>query len=200
MQLSLLISAIFAFTALVNPIQKVFVVFSLREQFTANELKHIVTKASFTAMWVLGLFFFAGEAVLQYVFNLKLYSFQITCGVVLFYNGFIGLQKGFFMATDKSVKQQEIIAVPFAIPMIAGPATITATVTMPVVYGKLVSAIAIFTTLLINLIVMRNASRIGQVLTKYNMLMPLIRITGLIVAAIGVQMVLNGISTFVASA
>ena len=36
---------------------------------------------------------------------------------------------------------------------------------------------------------MRNADRIGKFLVRQNMLMPLIRITALIVAAIGLQMI-----------
>ena len=50
---------------------------------------------------------------------------------------------------------------------------------------------------LLNLLIMRNADRIGKFLVRQNMLMPLIRITALIVAAIGLQMILNGIETFV---
>lgn len=56
---------------------------------------------------------------------------------------------------------------------------------------------AVILALLLNLLIMRNADRIGKFLVRQNMLMPLIRITALIVAAIGLQMILNGIETFV---
>ena len=92
---------------------------------------------------------------------------------------------------------EELIAVPIAIPMIAGPATITAAVTMPAVYGRRMTIAAVILALLLNLLIMRNADRIGKFLVRQNMLMPLIRITALIVAAIGLQMILNGIETFV---
>lgn len=155
-----------------------------------------MTRATITAMGVLILFFFLGEAILGYVFNLELYAFQITCGIVLFYNGFIGLQKGAFLSIEKHTRVEEIIAVPFAIPMIAGPATITAVVTMPSVYGRVMTMSAVVVALLINLMVMRRADRIGRNLVRLNILSPLIRITGLIVAAIGVQIVLNGITAY----
>ena len=197
MDIKTFFSAFFAFLALINPIQKVFVVFSLQENYSRAELHRIVDKATVTAIGVLLLFLFLGEAILGYVFNLKIYAFQITCGIVLFYNGFVGLQKGAFLTRDKNTRMEELIAVPIAIPMIAGPATITAAVTMPAVYGRWMTIAAVILALLLNLLIMRNADRIGKFLVRQNMLMPLIRITALIVAAIGLQMILNGIETFV---
>ena len=197
MDIKTFFSAFFAFLALINPIQKVFVVFSLQENYSRAELHRIVDKATVTAIGVLLLFLFLGEAILGYVFNLKIYAFQITCGIVLFYNGFVGLQKGAFLTIDKNTRMEELIAVPIAIPMIAGPATITAAVTMPAVYGRWMTIAAVILALLLNLLIMRNADRIGKFLVRQNMLMPLIRITALIVAAIGLQMIHNGIETFV---
>lgn len=197
MDLKTFFSAFFAFLALINPIQKVFVVFSLQDNYSPAQLHRIVDKATVTAIGVLLLFLFLGEAILGYVFNLEIYAFQITCGIVLFYNGFVGLQKGAFLTIDKDTRIEEIIAVPIAIPMIAGPATITAVVTMPAVYGRWMTISAVIVAMLLNLFIMRNAHRIGKFLVRLNMMMPLIRITALIVAAIGLQMILNGIESFV---
>ena len=197
MDIKTFFSAFFALLALINPIQKVFVVFSLQENYSRAELHRIVDKATVTAIGVLLLFLLMGEAILGYVFNLKIYAFQITCGVVLFYNGFVGLQKGAFLTLDKNTRIEELITVPIAIPMIAGPATITAVVTMPAVYGRWMTIGALLLALAINWVIMRNADRIGRFLERQNMMMPLIRITALIVAAIGLQMILNGIETFI---
>lgn len=199
MDIKLFFSACLTLLALINPIQKVFVVVSLQENYTRPELRRIVNKATVTAIGVLLLFLLMGEAILGYVFNLKIYAFQITCGVVLFYNGFVGLQKGAFLTLDKNTRIEELIAVPIAIPMIAGPATITAVVTMPAVYGRWMTIGALLIALGINWVIMRNADRIGRFLDRQNMMMPLIRITALIVAAIGLQMILNGIETFILS-
>lgn len=199
MDIKLFFSACLTLLALINPIQKVFVVVSLQENYTRPELRRIVNKATVTAIGVLLLFLLMGEAILGYVFNLKIYAFQITCGVVLFYNGFVGLQKGAFLTLDKNTRIEELIAVPIAIPMIAGPATITAVVTMPAVYGRWMTIGALLIALGINWVIMRNADRIGRFLERQNMMMPLIRITALIVAAIGLQMILNGIETFILS-
>lgn len=197
MDIKLFFSAFLAFLALVNPVQKLFVVFSLQDNYTPIELKKIVTRATITALGILILFLFLGDIILNYVFNLQIYAFQITCGVVLFYNGFVGLQKGAFLSVDQNTRIEDIIAVPIAVPMIAGPATITAVVTMPSIYGSLTTLLAVVLAVLLNLLIMRNAGKIASLLVKHNILMPMIRITGLIVAAIGTQMIFNGITTFI---
>lgn len=196
MALKSFLAAFFAFIALVNPLQKLFVVISLEKSYSKQDLRKIINRSNRTAFEVLVIFMLVGEAVLNYVFNLQIYAFQITCGLVLLYNGFMGLQKGAFITLDGNTRIEDIVAVPLAVPMIAGPATITAAVSMPSIYGMLTAAGAIVLAIAVNWVIMRYALPIAKVMNRYNILMPLIRITGLIVAAVGTQMVLNGIKTF----
>jgi len=188
-----------AFVALVNPFQKVFVVTSLQQQFDVRTTRSISVKATFTAFAILLFFLLVGNVVFNYVFRIELFAFQITCGVVLFYNGINGLQKGMFIKLDNNMTMKDIVTVPIALPMIAGPATITAAVTFPAEFGKLFTIISMVAALGINLIFMLYANVIGKVMARYNMMNPLIRIFGLIVATIGVQMVFNGLKSFIAS-
>lgn len=199
LNLKFLLSCVVAFIALVNPIQKVFVINTLQQQFDDKSTRFISIKSTITALIILLLFLFLGQFIFNYIFHIELYSFQITCGVVLFYNGISGLQSGVFFKVDKNMSIKDITAVPIAIPMIAGPATITATVTFPANYGHTITVFSVIFALLINLIFMLYARSIGHLLNKYNLMNPLIRIFGLIVATIGVQMILNGIAGFVSS-
>lgn len=197
MDIKLLIGSTVALLALVNPIQKIFVISSLQNQFTDEQLKYLSAKASMTALIILIFFLFLGQIIFNYIFNIQLYAFQVTCGVVLFYNGIGGLQRGVILQFDQKIKLQDLSAVPLAMPMIAGPATITAAVTFPAHYGKLVTITAILFSLLINLLIMMYSKNIGKLLTKYNLLNPMVRIIGLIVATIGVQMIFNGLTNFI---
>ena len=197
MEIKILISATVALLALINPIHKILVISSLQDQYSHKDLKFLSTKSSFTALIILVSFLFLGHFIFTYVFHIELYAFRVTCGVVLFYNGISGLQKGSFLQLEQNVKLVDLSAVPVAIPMIAGPATITAAVTFPEHYGKLVTIVAIASAIAINLLFMLNAIRIGKVLTRFNLMNALIRITGLIVATIGAQMIFTGISNFI---
>ena len=194
---NLIINCFIAMIALVNPFQKVFVVTSLQKQFDIKSTRFISVKATITALLILLIFLFSGQAILHDVFRIEIYAFQVTCGVVHFYNGLNGLQKGTFINIEKQLSLREISAVPIALPMIAGPATITAAVTFPADYGHISTIIAIVLSLGINLIFMIYAEQIGKFLERFNLLNPLVRIFGLIVATIGTQMVLNGLRGFI---
>ena len=197
MKFNLILSCFVAILALVNPIQKVLIVTSLQERFSPTELRYISIKSTITAMLILIFFLYLGQVTFSYVFRVELYSFQITCGAVLMYNGLSGLLKGFFMKVDEHIKIADLTTVPIAIPMIAGPATITAAVTFPVQYSRFVTIVAILLALAVNLFFMLKARRIGSFLIKYNFMNPLIRIIGLIVATIVLQMVFDGITLFI---
>ena len=186
MKFNLILSCFVAILALVNPIQKVLIVTSLQERFSPTELRYISIKSTITAMLILIFFLYLGQVTFSYVFRVELYSFQITCGAVLMYNGLSGLLKGFFMKVDEHIKIADLT-----------PATITAAVTFPVQYSRFVTIVAILLALAVNLFFMLKARRIGSFLIKYNFMNPLIRIIGLIVATIGLQMVFDGITLFI---
>jgi len=112
--------------------------------------------------------------------------------MVLLYSGWVALQQGVLINIGKDVRIQDISSVPIAIPMIAGPGTITATVTFPAQYGTLVTVLAVFAALVVNLIIMLYAKNIGRVMIKLNIMSPFIRIIGLIIATIGIQMIFDG--------
>jgi len=133
------ISSFITLLALINPVQKIFLINSLQERLSDKELRYISIKSSITAFVILVLFLFLGNVIFTYIFRIQLYSFRVTCGMVLLYSGWVALQQGVLINIGKDVRIQDISSVPIAIPMIAGPGTITATVTFPAQYGALVT-------------------------------------------------------------
>lgn len=186
------ISSFITLLALINPIQKIFVINSLQGQMTDGELRYVSMKSSITAFIILMTFLFLGNIIFTYIFRIQLYSFRVTCGMVLVYSGWIALHKGVLINIGKDERIQDISSVPIAIPMIAGPGTITATVTFPAQYGSLVTVAAVLAALGVNLVIMLYAKRIGKVLIKLNVMSAFVRIIGLIIATIGIQMIFDG--------
>jgi len=148
-------------------------------------------------MLILLFFLLLGDLVFNYVFHIQLYAFRITCGLVLIINGLAGLQQGVFFKVDDTIKIDDLTAVPIAMPMIAAPATITAAVTFSAHYGRVNTILSIIIALALNMGIMLFAPKIGKFLTRYNFLNALIRITGLIVATIGLQMIFDGATDFI---
>jgi len=184
------------FIVLLNPVSKIIVLSSLGVTNNFNELKNISLKATITAMIILFLFSFAGTFILKKIFRIEIYSLQIVGGVVLFLIGLRALQKGEFFELDIHQKIKDIAVVPIASPMIAGPATITASISQSAIYGPFITYISIFSALSVNFVLMILAGEINAFLKKYNLLGPLVRITGLFIASIGVNMALTGLKTF----
>jgi multiple antibiotic resistance protein len=186
------ISTFVTLLALINPFQKIFVINSLQGQMTERELRYVSIKSSITALVILLLFLTLGNVIFGFIFKIQLYSFRVTCGMVLVYSGWNALQKGVLINIGKDERIQDIASVPIAIPMIAGPGTITATVTFPAQYGTLITVLAVFAAIGVNLVIMLYANHIGKFLIRLNLMSAFVRIIGLIIATIGIQMIFDG--------
>ena len=142
---------------------------------------------------------FFGHWVLHRVFHVELPALQITGGLVLVWVGFNALRKGMFFDMDTERDFKDLAIVPLACPLIAGPATITASITLRAKAGSAAPALSLLIALAINYLIMKLSARISSVLLRFNLLGAVIRITGLIVMAMGVQMALNGTAAAVAA-
>jgi len=186
--------------ALINPISKICIlsVFSGNTD-SKKEIHQIVMKSTIIALLILTMVMLFGEFLFYSFLRVELYSLRVAGGCVLFWVGFKALSKGVFFETGTQTRLSEISIVPLASPMIAGPATIAAALPMAVSKGFAMSFTAVAVAVFINMIFMLLAKPIGNILVRFNIMGALIRITGLIVTTIGVQMILTGISTWLSS-
>jgi multiple antibiotic resistance protein len=185
--------------ALINPVSKLFLLSTLSERVSEAEIKRIAVKSSVIATVILLLFLFVGNVVLTEMFRIQIYAFKIAGGLVLVFRGFEALNKGLFFEFKDNQQLEEMSVVPLASPMIAGPATITAAVSFPATYGMLLTSISLLLAIGVNLGVMLVAKYINGFFDKHHIMGALARITGLIVATIGVQMMLDGFRDYLIS-
>ena len=195
--LKLFFECLLAIIALINPISKIVVVAALSEQFDRKALKGIVIKATVIAGIILVSFIFIGDILFKNIFHVQIYAFKIAGGLVLVLRGFEALNKGYFFEAAKNTNEADISIVPIASPMIAGPAAISASLSFPVKYGIFITSFALIAALIINLIIMLYALSIKKFLIRHHFMEALIRITGLVVATIGIQMISDGVSDFI---
>lgn len=181
---------------LINPISKIFVLSTLTGKDAGDRISRAALKSSLIAGVILLSFIFIGNFLLSYVFHVQIYSFKIAGGIVLFMKGLEALNKGLFFEIKQKHKIEELSIVPLASPMIAGPATITAAVSFPPKYGLAVTLVAMTAAILVNLGLMLASKNISGFLVRHNIMGALIRITGLIVATIGIQMALDGVGDY----
>ncbi|MFC1808556.1 MarC family protein [Candidatus Omnitrophota bacterium] len=195
--LRLVFDCTLALVVLINPVSKIFVITTFSENTPFDKIKKVVIKASAVALGILFVFALTGNFVLQSIFHVNIYSLKIVGGIVLLLRGYQALNKGLFFETSATQRLEDLSIVPLASPMIAGPATIAASVSFPSIYGVGTTLIAICISVVLTALIMFLAPRINLFLTKFNIMGALIRITGLIVATIGIQMVLDGLRNYI---
>lgn len=185
------------FLALINPASKIFFLSSLHNEKSAEEIARLSVKATIVAFCILMVLGIAGKFILEKIFHIDIYSLKIAGGIILFMVGLTAVRKGRFYDSDPTDKSQDIYVVPLSAPLIAGPGTIAATISFSSQIGISLTLISLTIALVVNLVLMLLSDKIGAFLERFHATGPIIRITGLIVAAVSVQMVLSGIGEWI---
>jgi multiple antibiotic resistance protein len=185
--------------ALINPISKVFFLASAEDVRRGRHLLTVSLEASAVALGILLVFIILGNVLFTRVFHVDIYSFQILGGIVLFSLGYRALTKGVFYETQESHNLSEHALMPLASPLIAGPATITAVIALSAQNGALTTSLATTFAIALNFVVMLLSIFLYKLLRHYNLVGALIRVTGLIVSMISVQMILEGLRGWIAT-
>lgn len=173
-----------------------------------EQRRQVSVRASIIGFLVIALFAVAGASILS-VFGITLPAFRVAGGFLLF---FIAFEMVFERRQDRKEKSADvaitkdhihnIAAFPLAIPLIAGPGAISATVLLSSSYhgiaGQLSLLAIILACLLITYVVFILAERIDRILGQTGRSI-LTRLLGVILAALAVQFVADGIKALAGS-
>ncbi|MBE6386300.1 MAG: MarC family protein [Lentisphaerae bacterium] len=183
--------------ALLNPVSKVMFLSSYDPPLKRRHIFELSWKSSLAALVILILLAGAGDLLLTRIFRVELYSLRITGGLVVFMIGWSAVREGRFHPKSESPGMPEnftdISLVPLAAPLIAGPGTIAAAISGTAEFGLLSTSLSLATAIGVNFVIMLFSPAINAFLGKFHALGPLIRLTGLIIAAVAVQMIITGI-------
>lgn len=183
------------FLALLNPASKVMFLATYEPKLTRQQVWELSWKSSLAALVILTVLAGTGEIILSKIFRVDLYSLKITGGIVLFLIGLAAVREGRFInRTEHQIRQNftDLSLVPLAAPLIAGPGTIAASISGAAQYGLMTVSLSLTGAILINFVLMLFSIGINHLLEKLHLLGPLIRLTGLIISAVAVQMVIAG--------
>ncbi len=206
----ILIDYMFAITvftaifAIVDPIGNIPIFYTLTERFTREERIRIAKKAVIAATLTLFVFGIIGNYIFM-LFSITIPSFRIAGGILLFrvaFNMLYGSTPG-TKSTEKekqeTLEKEMLGIIPLGIPLLAGPGAIS-TVMLYNSQGDIVHSIIVYisilATLLITYFLLRNVDKIFDRLGRAGSL-AISRIMGLILAAIAVQFLINGIHQIV---
>ncbi|MDP3896798.1 MAG: MarC family protein [Mesorhizobium sp.] len=175
---------------------------ALTRGMNRQERQQVGMRASIIGFAVLALFAVAGASILS-VFGITLPAFRVAGGFLLFY---IAFEMVFERRQERKEKSADIAitrdhihniaAFPLAIPLIAGPGAISATVllsgTFPTIAGQAALVGIILVGILLTYLVFLLAERVDRFLGHTGRSI-LTRLLGVILAALAVQFVADGI-------
>ncbi|MGP8077265.1 MAG: MarC family protein [Thermoplasmata archaeon] len=189
--------------AIVDPLGTLPFYVSLTEGFDAADRAVIVRRAVLVLGGVLALFAVLGRFLFA-VFSLSLGAFEIAGGALLFMVAFDMLHgevtRVRLTSQDREEaieKRDELSVVPLGIPLLAGPGAISVVMIYEGNAGNdpftvLATFVAILITAGLTFVVLRYGAGILRSLGRVGV-MAMTRVLGLILAAIGVQFVIDGI-------
>jgi multiple antibiotic resistance protein len=182
----------------VDPIGTVALFVPLTAALSVAERRAVARKAVLVAGAVLFTFLVAGEILLAHL-GIRLLSFQLAGGVILF---LFGLQMVFgtgVVAENAAEPGRDIAVFPLALPAIASPGAITAVVLLTdnhrrSIGEQSITAIVVGVVLIITLGLLYASGLIYRVLgsTGTNVL---IRVLGLVLAALATEQIVAGIES-----
>ena len=172
------------------------------------ERRQVAMRASIIGFALLAVFAVAGAAILV-MFGITLPAFRVAGGLLLFWIAFEMIferrqeRKGKSADTAITIDHiRNIAAFPLAIPLIAGPGAISATVllsgSLSTVAGTLMLLAIVAACIAITFLVLVLAERIDGVLGETGRSI-LTRLLGVILAALAVQFVADGIKALAAA-
>ena len=200
---------IYLFAALfsvINPIGTVPIFVGLTMDDDEKERSRISLWTAINVFIILIISFFFGEYVLTF-FGISIEALRIAGGIIIATSGFSLLTGNFNKkrGVNKKVendaqRRNDIALTPLAIPMLAGPGSISLLIAFYHEHNNLtdilVSVFAILAVAIAIFIVLRSAHYLAKILGASG-IVAISRIVGFIVIAIGVQYIISSIITIV---
>ena len=200
---------IYIFVALfsvINPLGAVPIFVGLTQDDTTAERQRISFWTAINVFLILIISFFIGQYVLAF-FGISIDALRIAGGFIIVNSGFSLLNRKFTRGrgVHKEIesdahKRNDIALTPLAIPMLAGPGSISLLIAMYQDYQKIeeqvIACLAMAAVALVIFLVMRSAHYLARILGASG-IVAISRIIGFIVIAIGVQYITSSVVNIV---
>ena len=192
--------------SVINPLGTVPVFMQLTEGKTKQQILSIAFRTSLNVLIILLISFFAGKYLLSF-FGISLNSLKIAGGLIIASSGFALLTGSFSRhkglkkkVKDDALMRSDITLTPLAIPMLAGPGTISLLITYNQAYSLLTDKLFVITSILavsMVIFILLNISRMITRVMGASGMNSLSRIIGFIVISIGIEFILSTILSIV---
>ncbi len=200
--MELLIYLFASLFSVLNPIGTVPIFVSLTQEFSKKDRSRVALLTSFNVFLILVISYFIGQYVLAF-FGITIDALRIAGGIIIAHSGFSLLNKKFKKSRgiNKEIevdiqKRNDIALTPLAIPMLAGPGSISLLIAFYQDHHEpldiLFSTLAILAVAISIFIILKSAHYLSRILGASG-IVAISRIVGFLTIAIGVQYVISSI-------
>ena len=207
-RLAFFVTSFVSLFAIIDAVGNVPVFLSITPHDSDSKRRETVRKASAAAFVTLSAFAFLGNSIFSF-FGVTLPAFQIAGGMILTKIAFDmleakGVRSRHTPEEDREgVERQDVAIIPLAIPLLSGPGSISTVILLTSRArgweGLAIIAAAITLNVILIYVILRSSVQVARLLKETGMRI-FGRIMGLILAAIAVQFVLNGVQSFISTA
>ena len=194
-----LITVFVGFFAIMNPIANTAAFAGLVGDRSKAEQRKVATKALLITFFVILFFSFLGKAIFH-LFGITIEALRITGGILVFIVGYHMLNgHGSKLHSAEGDDESDLAVSPLAVPLLAGPGTIATAMNYSASGGMMgiLTTVSVFAVLcLITFICFIFSSNILSVIGKSGLSI-VTRLMGLILAVIGTQMIIVGLTALI---
>ena len=181
----------------VDPISNLALFAALTGALTAGERRRTAFRASLYAAVILVVAVTVGQIILDAV-GIRLHSLKVAGGIILFLFGLRMLFGSFDANNSASEAGRDLAVFPLAVPAIAGPGAIMAVIVLTdndvyTVPQQAETGVVLLVVLLLNLLMLLLSDLILRVIGREGAAV-LIRVMGMILASLAVEIVLTALS------
>lgn len=200
-QMELYFSVLAALFSVINPLGTVPIFVGLTKAHSVKARNGVAFWATLNVLIILVISFFLGKYILLF-FGISLPALKIAGGLIITSSGF-SLLTGKFSEhkgmkkreKDDAYNRSEVSLTPLAIPMLAGPGTISLLITYHNEYDDFDNRLVIFFAMLSTAILIYSVLKSSFIIVKVlgaSGINALSRIIGFVVIAIGIEYVIGG--------
>ena len=190
-----------AFFAIMNPIANTTVFAGLTGRMGKSEQVKVAVKSLTITFVIIVLFSILGKSIFH-LFGITLPALRITGGILVFLVGYHMLQgKSSKLHTAEDNNDSDVAVSPLAVPLLAGPGTIATAMNYSSAggWGEIIITISAFAVLcLITFVCFIFSSKIISAIGESGLGI-VTRLMGLILAVIGVEMLIGGVTDVIST-
>lgn len=195
-----------ALFSVLNPLGTIPIFVGLTQDYTQQERSKVSLTTSINVLVILLISYFIGQYVLLFL-GIKITALRIAGGIIITNSGFSLLNgkfsknKGINKKVEKEVQTRQHIALtPLAMPMLAGPGSISLLITFYQDHNNfdeiIFSCLAIIAVSIIIYFILKSANYLAKILGSSG-IVAISRIIGFLTIAIGIQYIISAILAIV---